>query len=147
MPENAAAIAAALGQLPGAEVRIDAIAFSRGGLVLRWLAEVLPTLSGRLRLERAVFVGCTNNGTLLADPPHWRALVDLYTNLVAAAARLAALVGGPGVAAPAETIGAALRGLLSFVQLLASEAIDGDAVPGLASMVPGRGRGRAPERS
>jgi hypothetical protein len=137
VPENAETLAKALATLPGDEIRIDAIAFSRGGLLLRWLTEARqPPLPEHLHLERAVFVGCTNNGTLLADPPHWRTLVNLYTNLVAAAARLAVLVGGPVAAAPAATIGGAIRGLLSFVQLLASEAIDGEAVPGLASMAP-----------
>jgi hypothetical protein len=130
--QNARELLAALDTLPG-KIRFDAVAFSRGGLVLRYLSEVIKQ---DLPLEKVVFVGCTNAGTLLAHPDHWKAWVDLHTNLVTAAGYVAALAGGPAVAAAAKTLSSAVRGLLSFVKYLASESVDGRAIPGLASMGP-----------
>lgn len=137
--QNAEDLLAALDALPPGEVAIDAIAFSRGGLVLRFLTEVLlPQRAGsRFKLEKAVFVGCTNGGTLLADPRNWKSLTDLYTNLVAGAGRLAQTLGGPQTRLAAAIVSGALGGVFSFVRLLADETTAGKAVPGLASMNPG----------
>jgi hypothetical protein len=73
--DNAIDLAARLEQLGLASApEIDAIAFSRGGLVLRSLFEqVMPGSALRARLGRAVFVACTHGGTQLANPANWRA--------------------------------------------------------------------------
>lgn len=137
--ENAADLLAALDGLPASgEVAVDAIAFSRGGLVLRYLTEVLlPTRKSRFRLEKAIFVGCTNGGTQLADPKNWKDLLDLYTNLVSAAGRLAGRLGGPQTQIASRIVSGALTGAFSFVAYLAEATTAGKAVPGLASMHPG----------
>ena len=63
-------------------VQIDAVTYSRGGLVFRSLVEqILPASDTRPDVGQAVFVGVPNHGTLLADPENWKALVDIYTNL------------------------------------------------------------------
>lgn len=136
--ENALDLQQALKRLPDGEVTLDAIAYSRGGLVLRYLTEdLMPAMKpNRFQLRRAVFVACTNNGTKLADPEHWKELLDLYTNLVSAAGRMVGMVGSPSVALTSKIATGALRGALSFVQYLVSEATAEDAVPGLASMSP-----------
>ncbi|MEQ9408687.1 MAG: hypothetical protein RIK87_13205 [Fuerstiella sp.] len=134
--QNAEDLRDALDTLPDSDVTMDAIAFSRGGLVLRYLTEVLlPSHTRRFNLRKAVFVGCTNGGTKLAEPGNWKDLIDLYTNLVAGTERVIGLAG-PSAATASRIAGEALRGLLSFVQYVVSEAITAEAVPGLASMDP-----------
>ncbi len=134
---NATDLRNALDTLPAGEVTIDAVAFSRGGLVLRYLTEVmLPKHSRTFRLRNAVFVGCTNGGTELGDPNNWKALLDLYTNLVSGAGRVVGFLGGPPAGMASGIISGALRGALSFVRYLATETATGEAVPGLASMNP-----------
>lgn len=114
---------------------IDAVAFSRGGLVLRSLVEhLLPAASLRARVRRAVFVGATNGGTQLAVQENWARLIDLSTNLVgigckALSAFVPAAVGATIVRESVDTLGA-------LVKCLAAEALSQEAVPGLASMVP-----------
>jgi pimeloyl-ACP methyl ester carboxylesterase len=69
----------------GAELVIDVIAHSRGGLVARALAEQqdLLALDGRiLDVRSAVFVGSPNAGTVLADAEHLGDLLDSYTNML-----------------------------------------------------------------
>jgi hypothetical protein len=114
---------------------IDAIAYSRGGLVYRELAE---TLIGRerpdLKLGKAVFVGCTNGGTNLAEPDNWRNLVDLYTNIALAAARAATAVSGAAALSPIVT--QVIETLGKLVQYLSVVAIADNKVPGLAGMEP-----------
>ena len=115
--------------------QVDALAFSRGGLVLRSLVEhVLPAATLKLGLRRAVFVACTNGGTELARPANWHRLLDRYTNLAAAGARAAALV--PGFASGATLLAQAIRGLGIFAKALASSAVTDGAVPGIAAMDP-----------
>jgi hypothetical protein len=122
----------ALGLPPGS--RIDAVAYSRGGLVYRGLAEtILARERPDLVLRKAVFVGCTNGGTHLADPAHWAAMVDLYTNAAMAAARVAALLGAPALS---PLLGVTLRTLGRFVQTFSEVAITDLHVPGLAAMRP-----------
>jgi hypothetical protein len=109
---------------------IDAVAHSRGGLVYRAFAEeVLANARPDIRLRTAVFVACTNGGTHLAEPKNWATLIDLYTNLALAAARVG------GVAGPALRFG--IRTLGRFVQMLSEVAILDNHVPGLAAMEPG----------
>jgi hypothetical protein len=135
--DNAVDLAARLERLGfGEPPEVDAIAFSRGGLVLRSLVEhVLPASPLRLALRRAVFVACTNGGTELARPANWHRFVDRYLNLAAAGARAAALV--PGFAAAGTLLSSAIRGVGVLVKVLATSAVTDGAVPGLAAMDPG----------
>jgi hypothetical protein len=135
--ENANDLLHQFDTLPLGEVTFDAVAFSRGGLVLRYLTEILlPKHKGRFNLRNVAFVGCTNNGTKLADPHHWKDLVDLYTNLVSAACHVVGWVGGLGTQMASEIVSGALRGVLSFVRSLATETLNEKVVPGLGSMNP-----------
>lgn len=108
--------------------QIDAISYSRGGLVYRSLSE---TLAPNWRWGRSVFVAAPNGGTHLADPANWKRLVDLYTNLALATGKALSLAT-PYALPVAELIG----GLGAFVKYLASEVVDENAVPGLAAMNP-----------
>jgi hypothetical protein len=131
--ENATDILEALQDLPNGS-SIDAVAFSRGGLVLRTLAEdLVPAQRPDLTFRRAVFVGCTNAGTHLAEPKNWHDLVDLYTNIIAAGARAISLLSA-NVAA--EIIAAGISTIGQFVKLLPDLAITGKRLPGLAAMEP-----------
>ncbi|MHC1762738.1 MAG: CHAT domain-containing protein [Verrucomicrobiia bacterium] len=134
--ENAIDLAARLERIGFSEPpQVDAIAFSRGGLVLRSLIEhVLPSSRFRLAMRRVVFVACTNGGTELARPANWHRFADRYINLAAAGARVAALV--PGFASAGTILASAIRGLGAFVKALASSALTDDAVPGIAAMDP-----------
>lgn len=130
---NAEALADALADLPqGAQV--DAVAFSRGGLVFRVLAEELFAVRRPdVTFGKVVFVGCTNSGTHLAEPDNWDALADLYTNAVMAAARV--VTGLMGVALD-PLVSLAIKSLGEFVQYLAQVGVTERRVPGLASMEP-----------
>lgn len=134
---NAEAILATLHALDLSEdSRIDAIAFSRGGLVYRILIEHLVRQSPlRAQFGSAVFVGCTNAGTLLAEPDNWKALLDTYTNITLAAARIGLLASGLSAASP--IVVEAIRMLGGFAQMLAQVAITDRYLPGLAAMEPG----------
>lgn len=134
--ENAKQILARLNRIKWKESpEIDSIAFSRGGLVLRSLLEREVTGT---KLEtawsNAVFVGCTNGGTLLAEPENWGKLVDVYTNLAAAAARGLSFV--PQAKAFATILSVTIKGIGILVKYLASFIIDGGGVPGLSAMEP-----------
>lgn len=134
--ENAIALAARLERIGFSDAPIvDAISFSRGGLVLRSLIEqVMPSSPLKLVMRRAVFVGATNGGTALANPKNWHRLADRYTNLAAAGARGAVLV--PGFAAAGAILSATISGVGVLVKVIASTAITDSAVPGLAAMDP-----------
>ncbi len=133
--ENASMILDALAALPLARgSTVDAIAFSRGGLVYRVLAEqLLPASTLDVRLGKAVFVGCTNAGTNLARPANWLALADVYTNVALSTARAAGvLAGGTFTFIAAQVI----KTLGRFVQMLPEIAIADRYTPGLAAMEP-----------
>jgi hypothetical protein len=120
---------------PDAEVVIDVITHSRGGLVTRsFIEQVLPGSDWPGRTDVAIFVAATNAGTHLADPERWSDLVDLYTNLAAVSAGGLALV--PGAAPVAAVVGGLVRGIGAFVKYLVSYAAEGADVPGLKAMVP-----------
>lgn len=133
---NAQAILGALLALdPPAGSTIDAVAFSRGGLVYRVLAEQLtPAASLRATFGKAIFVGCTNAGTLLAEPDNWATLVDVYTNAIAAGLEIGGALTGQVWATPIATY--AIQTLGKFVQMLATAAISERQLPGLAAMEP-----------
>ncbi|MEO7351943.1 MAG: CHAT domain-containing protein, partial [Marmoricola sp.] len=121
---------------PGAELVIDIITHSRGGLVTRSFAEeLLPGSGWPAKVDIVVFVAATNAGTHLADPKRWGDLVDLYTNLASVTARGLSLL--PGAAPVTVVMGGVVKGIGAFVKYLVSYAAEGDDVPGLAAMVPG----------
>ena len=73
---------------PGAELVIDMITHSRGGLTTRsFVEQVLPPSGWPARVDNIVFVASTHAGTNLASPERWSDLVDLYTNLAAVSAK------------------------------------------------------------
>jgi hypothetical protein len=133
---NARALLAALRQLdlPSPPV-IDAVAYSRGGLVLRVFAEkLLPASDWRARVERVAFVGCTHGGTALADPENWHSLLDLYTNVAVAGTRVLEAVGG---GLPATILGETVKTLAGLARAIVVRAVEEENVPGLAAMRPG----------
>lgn len=115
---------------------IDAIAYSRGGLVFRSLVEdLLPNdKKNRVTIGQAIFVGCTNGGTQLANPDNWHRLADVYVNLAAAGARALTVVPGMNVAG--MILGEAIGGLGGLLKVLATSATTDNAIPGLAAMSP-----------
>ena len=114
---------------------IDIVAHSRGGLVARSLVEdLLPGSQMRTAIGKIVFVACTNEGTLLAEPDNWKDLVDLYTNLVAAGCRVLETFGYATVSA--VIIDEVVKMLGLFVKLLVAAAVTDKAAPGIAAMEP-----------
>lgn len=131
---NAKALAAALGTLPKGTI-VDSIAFSRGGLVWRVLAqELFAKNRPDIIFRNTTFVGCTNAGTHLAEPENWNDLIDFYTNAVMAGARAVGAITGSVLVSP--LINLAIKTLGEFMQMLAQVAINERKVPGLASMEP-----------
>ena len=68
----------------GADLELDIVTHSRGGLVGRELTERLEVYSPggrRLRVRRAIFVAAPQRGTILTDSQHGIAMLDRYTNL------------------------------------------------------------------
>ncbi|MEJ0100678.1 MAG: hypothetical protein WDO12_13555 [Pseudomonadota bacterium] len=115
--------------------QVDAVAYSRGGLVFRSLVEqMLPSSPLKIDLQRAVFVACTNGGTELARAENWSRFADRYLNVAAAGARALALV--PGFNAASTVLSAAIRGVAVLVKAIASAAITDEGIPGLAAMDP-----------
>lgn len=133
--ENATAILDSIRKVPippGSTV--DIIAFSRGGLVARILIERLLGKAGwPLTPEKAVFVGCTNGGTALADQENWKILLDLYTNLAVAANKGLALLGA-GISGVIIT--ESIKTLSTFMQAVVDSAVTEEMVPGIAAMSP-----------
>ncbi|MES2196372.1 MAG: CHAT domain-containing protein [Pseudomonadota bacterium] len=134
--ENATAMLAALQDLgipPNST--IDAVAHSRGGLVYRILAEdLLAAQRPDIKLGKAIFVGCTNAGTHLAEPANWAAMIDVYTNAIMAGVRTAARLAGGAALSPLISLG--IKTLGRFVQSFSEVAIGENVVPGLAAMQP-----------
>jgi hypothetical protein len=73
-------------QMPDdADLTLDIVCHSRGGLVSRVLAEKQGELSlggRRIRVGTIVLVGVPNAGTPLADPSHVGTLLDSFTNVI-----------------------------------------------------------------
>ncbi len=130
--DNAERLADLLAPLHGAAV--DVICYSRGGLVVRWLAErVLPVRARKPGIERVFFVGPTNGGTELARNANWHALVDTFTNLALASSKVLALTGvGPGVL---PVLSGVVKGVSVLVKAMATVGTEG-RVPGLWAMNP-----------
>ncbi len=119
---------------PLGDVYMDVVTYSRGGLVYRSLVELLPESDWKPLVDRVVFVGVPNKGTLLAEPENWRTLIDLYTNLAVGVFRLIGLV--PQVQFASVVLRELVQGLGALVKYLATEALEGGSVPGLAAMQP-----------
>ncbi len=136
--ENAEAIFQKLDQLQklaNVGLVIDAISFSRGGLVYRYLTEqIAPTERRPLLFNKAIFVGCTNSGTELANHKNWKMLVDFYTTMIACASRLLALHPASRVAG--LILNQSVKIIGSLVKYIAQDAVANNAVPGLAAMRP-----------
>lgn len=115
--------------------QLDVITHSRGGLVFRSLMEhLLPASSFRPETRRAVFVGCPNAGTRLAQAENWHHFADLYTNLAVAACRAIAIL--PQATAVSTVVTEIVKGVGGFVKSLASHALAEGGIPGLAAMQP-----------
>ena len=143
--ENAVDLVERLGRFER-PMKIDAITYSRGGLVFRSMVEeLIPASQHRPELGSAVFVAVPNAGTLLAEPQNWRTLIDLYTNLAMGAFRLLQLV--PAAAPSARILSETISGLGAFVKYLADVVVTERRVPGLAAMEPNGNFVRALNRS
>jgi hypothetical protein len=84
LEENVRALVEAL---PERETVFDVVSYSRGGLVLRMLAELpqqFGALGRRFRLGEGVLVATPNRGTPLATGERWEHTVGLVANLLEA---------------------------------------------------------------
>jgi hypothetical protein len=137
--QNAEDLAAALAKLElPLNTVIDAVAFSRGGLVLRaFIEQELVARAARLPLKvgKMIFVACTNGGTHLAASANWGALVDQYATLCLTAARATATI--PGVGQVTRFAATAVPVIGRLVQLLTISGVNDQQIPGLAAMEPG----------
>lgn len=82
LEENARSL---LEALPDRETVFDVVSYSRGGLVLRTLAEQpeqFGSLGRRFRLGQGVLVAVPNGGTPLATGDRWEQTVGLVANLL-----------------------------------------------------------------
>ena len=68
-------------RLPRAPALFDAVTHSRGGLVLRALAQGSPGAGPGVILGRVLFVASPNEGTPLASPARWHTLAAWLANL------------------------------------------------------------------
>ncbi|HNC08855.1 MAG TPA: hypothetical protein PLX14_09135, partial [Anaerolineales bacterium] len=115
--------------------RFDVITHSRGGLVIRSLLEhLLPLDDFSPAFERVIFVAVTNGGTQLAKPDNWNTLIDMYTNISAAAFRLIGML--PQAKGATVLLNEIVKGVGALVKYCAATAIDEREVPGLAAMEP-----------
>lgn len=112
---------------------IDAIGYSRGGLVLRHFMEKEFPQHGFTR-GKAVFVGATLAGTELARPENLSRFLDIHTTLISNGAGLIASTFGD-----VGGVKAAIKQFGEFVKVAATLGLDKGVVPGLASMTPGSG--------
>ena len=112
------------GLVAGADLRVDIVAHSRGGLVSRVLTEQPDTVGlapGSLEVRRLVMVGTPNQGTALAHKERLGDLVDRLTNLLE-------LI-------PDNAVTDVVSILISVVKQLAVGALGG--LDGLMAMRPG----------
>jgi hypothetical protein len=114
-----------VGAIPaGADLQLDLLCHSRGGLVARVLAEKQSEISlgsRSLRVDRVIFVATPNAGTVLADPEYMGDLVDRYTTVLNLF--------------PDNGVTEVLEAVITVVKQLAVGALGG--LDGLQSMRPG----------
>ena len=134
---NAEELLAYFEQYQGWPLAVDIITHSRGGLVVRSLTEkLLPQLSSPiLTVDKVIFVGSTNGGTLLAEPSNWESLIDLYTNLIMGTSRVIGMIS-PQTAVVSEIISDVLQNIGRFVKYCAMATITDRLLPGLSAMEP-----------
>lgn len=107
----------------GADLELDVVTHSRGGLVARELIERqrdTAALGRRVRIHKAVFVAAPNLGTKLVDGDHGTDLLDSYTNLL--------------TELPDDAFSFTIEGVLTLVKVVAHGALAG--LPGLNCMLP-----------
>jgi pimeloyl-ACP methyl ester carboxylesterase len=108
----------------GTKLELDIICHSRGGLVSRVLAEKQPGLSLDSRtidVQKIVFVGTPNAGTVLADSKYLGDFIDSYTNILNWF--------------PFDGVTDVLEGIITVAKQIAVGAAKG--LEGLQCMVPG----------
>jgi hypothetical protein len=108
----------------GAELEVDIVCHSRGGLVSRVLAESQTRLalgSRKITVRKIVFVGTPNAGTVLADAQYIGDFIDSYTNIL----NMFPFNGATDV----------LEGIITVAKQIAVGAAKG--LEGLQSMAPG----------
>lgn len=136
--ENAQQLHEALAGLPNTAgaPHIDAIGYSRGGLVLRTLVEQVIPMHDDVPFEigTCIFVASTHAGTALASKANVHRLIDTYTNLAVGTCRGVALI--PGATPWAMLASTVLSGLGDIVKDLAEWALEDGGIPGLAAMEP-----------
>jgi pimeloyl-ACP methyl ester carboxylesterase len=104
-------------------LELDVVCHSRGGLVARAIAErpkQVDRAANSVRVNRIVFVGVPNAGTILADAKHWEELVNRFTTILS-------LVPGPGVTDVLESV-------LALVKSIAVKTAT--KLDGLSAMAP-----------
>ena len=105
------------------DLELDVVCHSRGGLVARAIAErpkEVDRTAESVRVNRIVFVGAPNAGTILADAKHWEELVNRFTTILS-------LVPGPGVTDVLESV-------LALVKSIAVKTAT--RLDGLSAMAP-----------
>ena len=118
------------------QARVDVVTHSRGALVTRCLAEkLLPGTALKDVINKVVFVGSTNEGTLLASPANWDDLVTLYTNLAVGVSKALGIIM-PQSKAVTVVLSEIIKSIGSFVKYCATSAITDKVIPGLAAMEP-----------
>ncbi|MGC3946336.1 MAG: CHAT domain-containing protein [Chryseolinea sp.] len=135
--ENADTLFKLLQQIPWNGIpTFDIITHSRGGLVTRSLIEkVLPSSTWKPKIRKAIFVACTNEGTLLASPKNWDQLVTTYTNLAVGASRVLGLIL-PQSKVVTTVLSDIIDTIGSLVKYFASTAVTDRIIPGLSAMEP-----------
>jgi len=108
-------------QLPNdANLNVDIVCHSRGGLVSRELARRTTTGRPSVSVDRIVFVAAPNAGTILTDGKHMNDFIDSYTNLLQLF--------------PDNAVTDTLEAIIAVVKQLAVDILEG--LEGLESMLP-----------
>ena len=107
----------------GADLNIDMVTHSRGGLVGREIIERLGELDAKdhhIKVNKAIFVAAPHQGTILTDKDNWIKLIDSYTNLL--------------TNLPDGTATIILESLITFIKVVGGGAVA--SMPGLQAMQP-----------
>ena len=119
--------------LNGSSVKVDFIAHSRGGLVCKWLKEMIDP--NGINCRKMILAGSPLAGTGLAAPPNIRKTINLLTGIGNA---VGGAVGLASLAVPILSVVEALLKVLTSITRFAAKTPIADAaiamVPGLFSM-------------